>query len=543
MQEFMGQDNGGSLLNLLNLFSGGALEQVSIFALGVTPYVSASIIFQLLTSIFKPLEELRKEGEMGQRKINQYTRYATIGLALVQGFSIALYLEGCRPATWSRRARQGLGLPHPRDAHPRHRHGLHHVAGRADHRARHRQRHLADHLRGHRRGLPLAARRPGSSRTGQIQPTSLLIAGVLVIASVMTIVFFERGQRRIPIEYSRRIIGRKMYGGQRTHLPLRVNSSGVIPPIFASTGADAARQLADCASGDETPARPPRQRGDWVYNTLFVVLTVFFCYFYTSVTFPPVDVADNLKKQGAFIPNIRPGKATADYIEKVLMRITFGGALYVAVDLRAAGLHAAVPQGPVPLRRHLDHDRGRRGPRHGQPDRVVPDLAALRGLRGPHGAAHPGSEGDVNDLVFIGPPGAGKGTQAQRLVREARRPADLHGRHAPRCAQGRHRARSQGRRVHVRGALVPTRWSSASWRSAWAPRRRDRVRPRRLPAHGAPGRGARPPSGPHGPGDRPRGAAGGARRADHRAHHRRRVGETSGRIYHSSMIPPLPRPG
>ena len=167
--------------------------------------------------------------------------------------------------------------------------------------------------------------------TGQIQPTSMLIASVLIVGSVMAIVFFERGQRRIPIEYSRRIIGRKMYGGQRTHLPLRVNSSGVIPPIFASTMLALPATLAGLHVPGMDWVRDHLGRGDWIYTSVFILLTVFFCYFYTAVTFPPVDVADNLKKQGAFIPNIRPGKPTADYIEKVLLRITFAGALYVAV--------------------------------------------------------------------------------------------------------------------------------------------------------------------------------------------------------------------
>ncbi|MFO0647776.1 MAG: preprotein translocase subunit SecY [Polyangiales bacterium] len=333
MQEFIGQDSSGSLLNLLNLFSGGALEQVSIFALGVMPYVSASIILQLLTSVFKPLEELRKEGEMGQRKINQYTRYATVALALVQGFSISLYLENRQTADgvqvvvdkgWAFRALAMLTL----------------ATGTAF------IMWLGEQIteRGIGNGISMiifagiVADFPSNlgqtwqfTSTGQIQPTSLLIATVLVIASVMAIVFFERGQRRIPIEYSRRIIGRKMYGGQRTHLPLRVNSSGVIPPIFASTMLALPATLAGLHVPGMDWMRDHLGRGDWMYSTIFVLLTVFFCYFYTAVTFPPVDVADNLKKQGAFIPNIRPGKPTADYIEKVLTRITFGGALYVAI--------------------------------------------------------------------------------------------------------------------------------------------------------------------------------------------------------------------
>jgi len=324
-----------SFLGLLNMFSGGALERVSIFALGIMPYVSASIIIQLLTSIFKPLEELRKEGEMGQRKINQYTRYGTILLAIVQGTMMALELE-------SRQSGDGLRVVSDPGWAFRIMTVLTLATGTAF------IMWLGEQIteRGIGNGISLiifagiVADFPAAiaqtytlTKSGQVQPTGLLMASIGILATVAVIVFFERGQRRIPIEYSRRVVGRKMYGGQRTHLPLRVNSAGVIPPIFASsvlmfpafiaglsTKVPFAREIADSMN-----------RGDWIYNTTFVLLTVFFCYFYTAVTFPPVDVADNLKKQGAFIPQIRPGKATADYIEKVLMRITFGGALYVAV--------------------------------------------------------------------------------------------------------------------------------------------------------------------------------------------------------------------
>ncbi|MEZ4408624.1 MAG: preprotein translocase subunit SecY [Polyangiales bacterium] len=333
MQEIMGQGDSNSLLNLMNLFSGGALEQVSIFALGIMPYVSASIILQLLGSISKPLEELRKEGEVGQRKFNQYTRYLTIGIAMVQGISIALWLQGrttvdglnvVRDQGWGFRLLAMLTLTT----------GTSFIMWLGEQIT---ERGIGNGtsliiFAGIVADFPQAIGQTWQfTSTGQIQPVSLLIAAVLTLGSVAVIVFFERGQRRIPIEYSRRIIGRKMYGGQRTHLPLRVNSSGVIPPLFASTVLMLPATLANLRIPGMEAARDAMQRGDWVYNTVFVALTVFFCYFYTSVTFPPVDVADNLKKQGAFIPNIRPGKQTADYIEKVLMRITFGGAVYVAV--------------------------------------------------------------------------------------------------------------------------------------------------------------------------------------------------------------------
>jgi len=322
-----------SLLGLFNLFSGGALENWSIFALGITPYVSASIIIQLMSSVFKPLEEMRKEGELGQRKINQFTRYGAVLLGIVQGFSIALYLESLKsgdnqPAVtepgWAFRLLTVITL----------------TTGTAF------IMWIGEQIteRGIGNGISLiifagiVADFPQAigqtvtfAKSGQITPTSLLLASVLILAAVAVIVFFERGQYRIPIEYSRRIVGRKMYGGQRTHLPLRVNSSGVIPPIFSSTVLLFPNTLAGLNIWGMVAVRDALQRGDWLYNFVFVVLTVFFCYFYTALVFPPVDVADNLKKQGAFIPSVRPGKATAEYIEHVLSRITFGGAMYVAL--------------------------------------------------------------------------------------------------------------------------------------------------------------------------------------------------------------------
>jgi preprotein translocase subunit SecY len=333
IREVVGGAGDGSLLGLFSLFSGGALEQASIFALGITPYVSASIVIQLLSSIFKPLEELRKEGEVGQRKINQYTRYGAVGLALFQGFYTSVWLEGLKNGEsiaavsnpgWGFRLMTVLTL----------------MTGTAF------IMWIGEQIteRGIGNGISLlifagiVADFPSAlgqtiqfAKTGQVQPTSMLIAAVVIVASVSIIVFFERGQRRIPIEYARRIVGRKMYGGQRTHLPLRVNSAGVIPPLFAQTVLMIPDQLARLKVPYLDILRNALTRRDWLYNTVFVVLTVFFCYFYTAITFPPVDVADNLKKQGAFVPNKRPGKQTAEYIEYVLTRITFGGALYLAL--------------------------------------------------------------------------------------------------------------------------------------------------------------------------------------------------------------------
>jgi preprotein translocase subunit SecY len=323
----------GSLLGLLNFFSGGALEQLSIFALGIMPYVSASIILQLLTVVVPALEKLQKEGELGRRKITQYTRYLTIVLSAIQGYGIASYLESLRTNAglqvvadpgWPFRLLTMISL----------------AAGTAF------IMWMGEQIteRGIGNGISLiifagivarvpaaayqtfmAYRAPGS----QMTELGLIILAVVMMVVVGAIVFVERGQRRIPIQYAKRVVGRKLYGGQSTHLPLKVNTSGVIPPIFASSLLLFPATLAGWfpfLSALQNALNP----GTWIYNTLYVLLIVFFAYFYTAVTFNPVDVADNLKKYGGYIPGIRPGKKTADYIDHVLSRITFGGAMYLA---------------------------------------------------------------------------------------------------------------------------------------------------------------------------------------------------------------------
>ncbi|HCF59972.1 MAG TPA: preprotein translocase subunit SecY [Myxococcales bacterium] len=331
----------GGLLSLFNLFSGGALEQLSIFALGIMPYISSSIILQLLTVVIPALEKLQKEGELGRRKITQYTRYGTIVLSVIQGFSIALYLESIGTAS---QAAQGIAAGVKVVQTPGWGFRLLTVitltAGTAF------IMWLGEQIteRGIGNGISLiifagiVARLPDAvvqtflqfrSGNQELSETKLLVLGVLMVTVIAIIVFFERGQRRIPVQYAKRVVGRKVYGGQSTHLPLKVNSSGVIPPIFASSilmfpatlGAwiPPLQKVADVIQG-----------GGWVYNSLYVGLIVFFAYFYTAVTFNPVDVADNMKKHGGYIPGIRPGKKTAEYIDKVLTRITFGGAVYLA---------------------------------------------------------------------------------------------------------------------------------------------------------------------------------------------------------------------
>jgi preprotein translocase subunit SecY len=327
-------DQSATFLGMFNMFSGGALEQLSIFALGIMPYVSASIILQLMTVVIKPLEELRKEGEAGQRKINQYTRYGTVVISIVQSTGLALYFEGLNGSTqygdvvrepgWGFRLMTLISLTT----------GTAFIMWLGEQIG---ERGIGNGtsmiiFAGICADLPDAAFRTASlvKTSETLKPVNLLLVSAICMGIIWVICRVERAQRRIPIHYARRMVGRKMYGGQTSHLPLRVNMSGVIAPIFASSllifpGTLQRLKLPgmEWVSNALTP-------GSWAYLTVFVVMIVFFAFFYTSVTFQPVEVADNLKKQNAFIPGVRPGKSTADYIDRVAMRLTAGGALYVA---------------------------------------------------------------------------------------------------------------------------------------------------------------------------------------------------------------------
>ena len=333
MQSFM-QSQGG-LLSLFNLFSGGAIEQASIFALGIMPYISASIIIQLLAVVIPSLERLQKEGELGRRKITQYTRYGTIVLAVVQGLGISVWLEGLGAAAggagtsvvvdpgWAFRFMTVITLAS----------GTAFIMWLGEQIT---ERGIGNGISliifaGIVSGIPDALFQTINwFETDQIDAISLLIIGALILAAIAGVVFMERGQRRIPVQYAKRVVGRKTVGGQTTHLPLKVNASGVIPPIFASSillfPATLAGWFPSLKGFSDS-----LQRGGWEYNTLYVVLIVFFAFFYTAVTFNPVDVADNMKKHGGYIPGIRPGKKTADYIDRVVTRLTFGGAAYLAI--------------------------------------------------------------------------------------------------------------------------------------------------------------------------------------------------------------------
>src|SRR5689334_266210 len=332
MSNVISKGGQSSFLGMFNMFSGGALQQLSIFALGIMPYVSASIVMQLLTVVVPKLDQLNKEGEQGRRRINQLTRYGTIILAAIQGYFIATYVEnlshgGTEVVTnpgWSFRILTVLSLTT----------GTAFIMWLGE--------QITEKGLGNGSSVIIFAgivvdmpdaltRFLGGSGSGDVGRLSIMFIACLVIGTIAGICFFERAHRRIPVQYTKRQVGRKMYSGAQSFLPLKINVSGVIPPIFASSILLFPAQIANM-SGNAflQEASSVLHPADWRYNTIFVLLVIFFSYFYTSVTFNPVDVADNLKKSGGFVPGIRPGKHTAQYIERVLTRITFAGALYLA---------------------------------------------------------------------------------------------------------------------------------------------------------------------------------------------------------------------
>ena len=328
---FKGQQ--GGILGMFNMFSGGALSRFTIFALGIMPYISASIIMQLMTAVNPQLEQLRKEGETGRRKITQYTRYGTVALALFQATGISVALEsqanlvldpglmfrittvttlvtGTMFLMWlgEQITERGLG------------NGISIII-----------------FAGIAAGLPNAiAGTLELVRTGSMHPLTALLIAVCVVAITAFVCFVERGQRKILVNYAKRQVGNKVYGGQSSHLPFKLNMSGVIPPIFASSlilfpatllswfgSAEGFVWLRDL-SGALSPGQP-------VYVMFYATLIVFFCFFYTALQYNPKETADNLKKSGAFVPGIRPGEQTARYLEKILTRLTLGGAIYVTL--------------------------------------------------------------------------------------------------------------------------------------------------------------------------------------------------------------------
>ncbi|MBA7570596.1 Protein translocase subunit SecY [subsurface metagenome] len=346
-----------SLLGLFDMFAGGALSRLSVFALGIMPYISASIILQLLTVAVPHLEKLSKEGEAGRRKITQYTRYGTVILSIIQGFGIAVGLENMAGPTglsivittgWGFRLMTVITLTA----------GTSFIMWLGE--------TITEKGIGNGISLIIFAGIVCGGPTAVVNTFRLLSMGemgiffgvillVLMVGVVGVIVFVESAQRRIPVQYAKRVVGRKMYGGQTTHLPLKVNTAGVIPPIFASSIIMFPATIANfiphpwmkVVAGFLMPGRV-------VYELFYVVLIIFFCYFYTAVTFNPVNVADNMKKHGGYVPGIRPGKRTAEYIDSVLTRLTFSGAIYVSAVSLPCFLYPFV-QG---LFRHLHQPGG-----------------------------------------------------------------------------------------------------------------------------------------------------------------------------------------
>jgi preprotein translocase subunit SecY len=328
--------NQGNWFGLVDMFSGGNLAKVTIFALGIMPYISASIILQLLTVVWPFLEKLSKEGELGRRKITQYTRYGTMLLALVQSFAIAAYLETLTVSQtfrivenpgWAFKLMTVLTLTT----------GTAFVMWLGE--------QITDRGVGNGMSLLIFAGIvvgfPGGlfdtvqriERGDLSLLAALLLVGLMVLV-IMAIVFVERGQRRITVQYAKRVVGRRMYGGQSTHLPLRVNTAGVIPVIFASSIIAFPQTIASFFEADNAWMRSVSEQLTWgmpLYNLLYVAFIIFFCYFYTAIVFNPDDVAENMRKYGGFIPGIRPGKRTAEYLDHILGRITFGGAIYLAL--------------------------------------------------------------------------------------------------------------------------------------------------------------------------------------------------------------------
>ncbi len=332
MQVFQNAQN--TILGLFSTFTGGAFQRMSIFGLGIMPYISASIILDLLTMVMPQLDRLKKEGEQGRKKIKQYTRYLTVGLCVLQGFGISFWLEGLNAGGASVVPHPGFGF--------RLLTMITLTAGTTF------LMWVGEQIteRGIGNGISLlifagiVADMPSAmgqlivgAKEGQFSLPMIFLLLVVMVAVIGFIVFMERGQRRIPVRYAKRVVGRRMYGGINTHLPLKVNTAGVIPPIFAMS---LLMFPATVASMLGNRFEPLQMLADIftpthvVYNVVYVGLIVFFCYFYTAVVFNPVDVADNLKKHGGYIPGQRPGKNTAEYIDRILTRLTLGGAVYVS---------------------------------------------------------------------------------------------------------------------------------------------------------------------------------------------------------------------
>ncbi len=327
----------GSILGYVDLFAGGNFRRFTIFALGIMPYITASIILQLLTVVWPYLEKLSKEGEAGRKKITQWTRYGTVLLSVIQSFGIAIWLESMSGSGAERIVLSpGFGF--------RMMTALTLTTGTA------LIMWLGEQIseRGIGNGISLIIYAgivvgfPNAVlstfqdlRTGQLGPIAVLLLLLLMTAVVAAIVLVERAQRKIPIQYARRVVGRRVYGGASTYLPLRVNTGGVIPVIFASSMLAIPQTILQLRAFQDVRWVQDLQRqiaySAPLYNLLYFLLIIFFCFFYVSIIFNPMDQADNMKKYGGFIPGIRPGKKTAEYVDRILTRLTFGGAIYLGL--------------------------------------------------------------------------------------------------------------------------------------------------------------------------------------------------------------------
>jgi len=324
-------EKGGAFMGFFDMFSGGALSRVTIFALGIMPYISASIIMQLLTVVIPSIGKLAKEGEAGKKKITRYTRYGTVVISAIQSFGIAAGLESMSNGAfvqspgWSFRLVTMITL----------------TAGTAF------IMWLGEQIteRGIGNGISLiifagiVARFPNAIvstvrliQAGELSIFFVLFLVVMMVGVVAAIIMMERGQRKIPVQYAKRVVGRKVFGGQSTHLPLKINTAGVIPPIFASSIIMFPATIAGFIAIPWVQSIAKQlSPGTIIYTMLYVSMIFFFAYFYTAIVFNPVDIADNLKKYGGYVPGIRPGQKTSEYLYRVLSRLTFVGAIYLAV--------------------------------------------------------------------------------------------------------------------------------------------------------------------------------------------------------------------
>ncbi len=324
-------ETGGALLGFLDIFSGGALSRLTIFALGIMPYISASIIIQLLTVVIPHLSKLSKEGERGRKKIIQYTRFGTVGIALVQSFGISIGLEGMNEGVFVQTPGWGFRLTAIITL----------TAGTTF------LMWLGEQIteRGVGNGISLIifagiiAGMPSAIfntyelySSGQLNPALLVALALVMLAVVAGIVFLESSRRKVLVQYAKRMVGKRVYGGQSTHIPLKINTAGVIPPIFASSIIAFPATIAGFVQVPWIQAAGQQLApGSLFYTLVYVSMIIFFCFFYTAVVLNPVDMSDNMRKYGGFIPGIRPGQRTSDYIYKILTRITFAGSIYLAI--------------------------------------------------------------------------------------------------------------------------------------------------------------------------------------------------------------------